>query len=354
VLNLDADQVAALRGVRARPAAVGLDPVTGVRTPAQLPMAVPDLVGRDDLVTAVVQALTTDRIRGCPSVVVLSGEVGVGKTALAVHVGHRIRASFPDGQLFLDLGGSVDALAGALFAIGYTDGRMPADPTARAAMLRSGLSDRRVLLVIDGATTEAQVRALLPGSSGCAVLVTSRSRLAGLEGATRIGVDPLDEAAAVDLVRRTAGIGPGPTAPLQALARRCGRSPLALRAVGLRLAAHADVQPDDLVTLLDTAPRPLDLLAAGDLAVRDRLAAAYEALTGPGRRLFARLSAVDSTDLTPHGVAEAASLPLEDARHLLDAVVDSGLLHRLATPAPGGRHYRLGGPAREFAREVAS
>ncbi|GIJ69617.1 XRE family transcriptional regulator [Virgisporangium ochraceum] len=354
VLDLDAEQVAALRGVRIRPGTGVLDPVTGARTPAQLPMAVPDLVGRATLAATVADALTADRIRGCPSVVVLSGEVGVGKTALAVHVGHRVRASFPDGQLFLDLGGSADALTGALFAIGHTDGRLPAEPAARAAMLRSGLSDRRVLLVIDGATTEAQVRALLPGSSGCAVLVTSRSRLTGLEGATRIGVDPLDEATAVDLIRRTAGMGAGPTTALRALARRCGRSPLALRAVGLRLATHPDLPPDDLAGLLGTAARPLDLLVAGDLAVRDRLATAYGALTEAGRRLFARLSTVDSTDLTPHGVAAAASLSPEDARHLLDGIADSGLLHRLATPAPGGRHFHLGGPAREFAREVAA
>ncbi|GIJ52759.1 hypothetical protein Vau01_002750 [Virgisporangium aurantiacum] len=366
VLNLDEAQVAVLRGVRSRQA-VGRwpgepwpgEPVPSrprpgdgeTRVPAQLPMAVPDLVGRGRVSDEVVGALTaepaTGRVRGCPSVVVVNGAVGVGKTALAVHVGHRVRAKFPDGQLFLDLRGTADALAHAVFAVGPSDGHVPTDPVDRAALLRSYLSDRRVLVVIDGAATEAQVRSLLPGSSGCAVLVTSHRRLLGLEGARHIGVDPLDEQAAVDLIRRSAGRDP---ADLQPLARWCGFAPLALRAVGIRLAAHPDVSPSDLLALLATAPRPLDLLTAGDLAVRDRLAAAHDTLDGTTRRMFALLTTADPAALTPRAVAAATACTPEVARARLDAIADSGLLHRLTTP--DGHRYRLDGPARAFAREA--
>lgn len=359
VLNLDEAQVAVLRGARNREPLSGRTwtgrawsardwPDDGVpRAPAQLPVAVPDLVGRGRTSDAVADALTAEpaagRVQGCPSVVVVTGAVGVGTTTLAVHVGHRVRARFPDGQLFLDLRGTADALAHALFAVGPPGGPVPTDPVDGAALLRSRLSDRRVLVVIDGATSEAEVRGLMPASSGCAVLVTSHGRLFGLEGATHIDVEPLDEEAAADLIRRSAG-GAGRAADLRPLARWCGFSPLALRAVGIRLAAHPDVSPVRLLTLLAAAPRPLDLLETGGLAVRDRLAAAYATLDAAARETFARLPTMTPAELTPGGPAADA------VRARLDAIADSGLLHR-PTGATGHR-YHLDGPAKAFAREL--
>ena len=165
----------------------------------QLPLDVGDFVGRTPAIEELVRLLTAD---GAVPVVTVSGPPGVGKSALAVHVGHRLREVFPDGQWFLRLGGAggsprdpADALSELLRTAGVEGADVPASVDARAALLRARLTDRRVLLLLDDAAGAEQVRPLLPGAAGSAVLVTSRSELSALavfEGGRGVRLDGLD------------------------------------------------------------------------------------------------------------------------------------------------------------------
>ncbi len=211
-----------------------------------------------------------------PAVYVVTGTAGVGKTTLAVHWAHRVRdARFPDGQLYVNLRGydpaepmsAGDALAGALRALGVAGREVPADTEERATRYRSLLDGRRMLIILDNAAAVEQVRPLLPGTSACAVIVTSRDSLAGLvarEGARRLELDLLPRADAVALLRALiGGRADADPAAAAALVRQCARLPLALR-VAAELAAARPAQPlAQLAGELADEQRRLDLLEAG-------------------------------------------------------------------------------------------
>ncbi|MQA98055.1 MAG: AAA family ATPase [Streptosporangiales bacterium] len=209
-----------LRGDDAAPAAerppAAAPPANGPFPLLQLPYDIPDFTGRDRHVRQVCHALTPDGTTGLPLVTV-SGSPGVGKTALAVHVAHRLRPEFPDGQLFAHLGGAsrprdpAQILAEWLRALGVAGPRIPDDTAERAAAFRSRLADRRVLVVLDDAAEEAQVRPLLPGTSGSAVLVTARNRLAGLAGGRVVALEPLSQLESRDANLLDTVAGPGGT-----------------------------------------------------------------------------------------------------------------------------------------------
>jgi hypothetical protein len=167
---------------------------THARTPAlwHLPPDTGDFTGRADYVRDVARLLTSSRqVSGTVvPIAAISGKPGIGKTTLAVHVAHRVRDDFPDGQMYSTLRGAeaqaadpADVLAGFLRELDVDGGDVPQGLDERARMYRTRLAGRRILVVLDNAMDEAQVRPLLPGSAGCAVLVTSRTRLAGLAGA---------------------------------------------------------------------------------------------------------------------------------------------------------------------------
>jgi hypothetical protein len=177
-------------------------PPAADRPLAQLPADVADFTGREAQVRRVLGLLRPDG--DVPTAVVVSavtGTGGIGKTTLAVHLAHRLAAAFPDGQLYLDLRGAdpappgpAELLGGLLRDLGVPDAEQPAGAEARAARYRSLLAGRRLLLLLDNARDAAQVRPLLPGHPGCAVLVTSRNRLSGLAGAVFENLDVLAEA----------------------------------------------------------------------------------------------------------------------------------------------------------------
>jgi transcriptional regulator with XRE-family HTH domain len=237
--------------------------------PRQLPHDLADLTGRLE---------ETSRLRAwlCPEdgtvaapVVVISGPPGVGKTALAVHVSHQLREHFPDGQLFVDLRGPLGAplepsavLAALLRAVDVAASAIPAELHERVALYRTRLAERRVLLVLDDAVSEAQVRPLLPGGRGGAALVTSRSRLAGIEGVSAMSLGVLEVGESMELLARVAGqqrVAAEPEAAL-AVIGLCGGLPLAVRIAGARLGARPHLQ---LARLADEQRR-LDLLDIGD------------------------------------------------------------------------------------------
>ncbi|WP_199745163.1 AfsR/SARP family transcriptional regulator, partial [Actinomadura harenae] len=217
---------------------------------AWLPSDVPDFTGRRGLVGGLRASLTSAgrgaERRGAPVVVAVSGTGGVGKTALAVHVAHGVGECFPDGRLYADLGGTrrVPAEPGAvlhrfLTALGLRAGEIPKGTAERAALYRSRLADRGVLIVLDDARDLAQIRPLLPAGARCAVLVTSRARLSVLPTDRRVDLAAFERGEALEFLGRVAGAGrvaAEPGAALEAV-RLCEGLPLAVRAVGVRLAA---------------------------------------------------------------------------------------------------------------------
>ncbi|MGY4925815.1 BTAD domain-containing putative transcriptional regulator [Streptomyces sp. 900105755] len=329
--------------------------------PAQLPPPPAHFTGR----TATREELTLALTRppaAAPVLVVLSGMAGVGKSALALHVAHQLRDRFPDGQLYVNLHGATpgmppltpgQALAALLRDLGADPRHIPEHPDAAAALLRSLLAPTRTLLLLDDAANAAQVRPLLPGGPGCAVIVTSRSPLAALDGACRFPLGPLtgeDSAALLRAVSGRAEIGAGH--PLVGLT---GRLPLALRVVAARLAARGALTPEVLAGQLAATEDRLRHLEYDDLSVRRSLAVAHDALAGsdrvPDRDAALVLRHLGALDLPTYGAPLIARLTGTDERRAeaaLDRLVDVALLEETAY----GR-YIPHDLVRDFARELA-
>lgn len=259
--------------------------------PAQLPRAVPDFIGREDVIADLVTRLAESG--HAPPVCVVSGKGGVGKSATAVHTAHLIAGFYPDGQLFADLRGCTDSpatpediMARFLRALGVDAAFLPESFQERVDVYRSILSRRRVLVVLDDARSESQVRPLLPGGPGCAVLITSRARFARVAGAHLTDLDVLDEHAAIELLTSLAGrarIDAEPDAAAR-IVRLCGCLPLAVRTAGARLAMRRHWPLGTLVGRLSDERRCLDELAVGDLEVRSSVGAPHHRRAPPRRR----------------------------------------------------------------------
>ncbi|GAA3039976.1 BTAD domain-containing putative transcriptional regulator [Streptomyces glomeratus] len=334
--------------------------VHAVPRPAQLPPAPAHFTGRDAVRDALLRFLGAER--DTPRVAVLSGMAGVGKSALALYVAHGLRKRFTDGQLYINLHGATpgmtpltaeQALSALLRDLGAEPRRIPAHPDAAAALLRSLLAPTRTLMVLDDAANAAQVRPLLPGGPGCAVIVTSRSPLTALDGAHRVPLAPLSDEESAALLRAVSGRdGLDATHPLVELA---GRLPLALRVVAARLAARRALAPDVLAVQLAATEGRLHHLEYDDLSVRRSLAVAHDALRASDReadRDAARaLGRIGALDLPGYGAALLARLLGTDERRAeaaLDRLVDVALLEETAY----GR-YAPHDLVRDFARETA-
>jgi len=249
----------------------------------QLPADISDFTGRASARDRLSRVLAGGQPRtGGVPVALICGPPGSGKTALALNAAHLIRSSFPDGQLFVELAGATtkprepgDVLGEWLRAFGLSPEEIPERPEDRAALYRSRLADRAVLVVLDDASSAASVRPLLPGTAGCAVIVTSRSRLTTLPGVDLIQVDSLSRLDSVRLLSRIVGdarVSAEPTAA-QTLVRACGRLPRAIRIAGARLAARPSWPIADFTELVCDERRRLDELAVDDLAIRASVAA---------------------------------------------------------------------------------
>lgn len=273
---------------------------------------------------------------------------GFVKTALAVHWAHQVTGQFPDGQLYVDLRGydpdhpvpATDALAWFLWALGVPHLDIPAEAAARAALYRSLLAGRRMLVVLDNARSVDQVRPLLPGASPCAVVVTSRDALAGLvarDGAARLDLDLLPLPDAVGLLDTLIGarVAADPGAA-EELAERCCRLPLALR-VATELAVVRPGAPlAQLVAELADQRRLLDLLDAGGdprTGVRAVFSWSYRHLDGAAARAFRLLGLHPGPDLDCYAAAALCDTTAEEARYLLDLLTRSHLTH---TPRRAG------------------
>jgi tetratricopeptide (TPR) repeat protein len=273
---------------------------------------------------------------------VVVGTAGVGKTSLAIHWAHRVADHFPDGQLYVNLHGydpgtpiTADyALEQFLRAMNVPTESIPADLESRAALYRSLLAGRRVLVVLDNAASVGQVRPLLPGVAGCLVLVTSRSRLSGLiarDGAYRVTLGVFQDTEAVELLRRvTEGYRvPDEMVELAELARLCARLPLALRIAAERAISRPQMPLHDLISELRDESALWDALTADDDesdAVRTVFAWSYRALPKEASRLFRLLGLHPGTAFSSAAAAALAELPVARTRRLLDDLVGAHLL----------------------------
>jgi transcriptional regulator with XRE-family HTH domain len=310
----------------------------------ELPPDEPGLAGRDQAVDVLTGVVTTPG----PRFALVSGGPGVGRTALAVHVAHRVRDRFPDGQVYADLDHPdgvlpADAVLGRLLrSLGTTN--PPEGRDERAALLRADLAARRVLVVLDNVASEAQVRPLLTTYARGAVLVTSRRDLVALPGAHAVRLAPLTANAACQLLSRLVGnrVRAAPAAT-RAVADACARLPLALRIAGTWLLTRPHRTVADLAALLADEDLVLDRLAVADLSVRTSIAAHVAELAADDRQLLHQLGELpenlDPAD--PVGPNE----PVD--RDGLDRLAHANLL--TAT----GTGYRMNPLVRRFAREEA-
>ncbi|MDT0328078.1 BTAD domain-containing putative transcriptional regulator [Nocardiopsis sp. DSM 44743] len=334
---------------------------TPVPGPFQLPTAAADFVGRPETVAAVQEALAGGP--GASGIAVLLGRPGVGKSATAVHIAHRLADEhFPEGQLYCDLRGSggepltaLNVLGRFLRALGVPGQAVPDDLDERSGMYRGIIASRRLLVVLDDAASEAQVLPLLPGRGGCGVLITSRARITGLPGAHRIELDILDESAALDLLVRVIGKDrvERERESARALVRSVGRLPLALRIAAARLAARPHWSVAAMVTRLSDERRRLDELAHGDMTVRSSLSLTYDGLDAVTARVFGLLSAAEG----PTVPSWAAGALLDDPRpfpaDLTEPLVDARMLDATGIDPAGEPVYRFHDLVREYAREKA-
>lgn len=335
-------------------------PTTPSITPAQLPADITDFTGRQAQL-ATLAHLATAADQSATVLIAITGKPGVGKTTLAVHAAHRLRGHYPDGQLFVNLRDAQarplappEVLARFLRSLGVDRMAIPEDAEERAALYRSRLADQRLLILLDNAECEAQLRPLLPGTPGCVVLVTSRTRLAGLNGARMVDLDIFEPDQALTLLARVAGsrrIAAEPAAARQ-IARHCGYLPLAVRVAGARLGARPHWPLSRLETDLADEHHRLATLRHADLDVRSSLTRSYDHLDGNARRAFRLLGLLTIDDFAPWVAAALLDVPQFRAEELVDTLTDEHLLD-VAGHDPSGRwRYRFHNLLRAYAREM--
>ncbi|MGW3247057.1 AfsR/SARP family transcriptional regulator [Streptomyces sp. NPDC001070] len=335
--------------------------------PAELPHGAAGFAGRTGELARLHALLPPEHGQEPVSTVVISaigGAAGIGKTALAVHWAHQVRERFPDGQLYVNLHGfdhdrpplkAGEALELLLRSLGLQASEIPLNDEAQARVYRTLLSGRRLLVLLDNAASAEQVRALLPGSPSCCVLVTSRNRLGDLvarDGAHALPLDLLQPAEARALLSRALGADRLSAEPHAAddLIRLCGRLPLALRVAAARLAGDPGLRLTDLVAEMSQGNR-LEALEPDDdddSPLRTAFSASYAVLAPAARRLFRLLGLFPGPQFTAEVASALLDVPLPQARRLLGALAAAHLVEA----ATAGR-YLFHDLLREYARERA-
>jgi len=332
------------------------------RTPRELPPDISDFTGREDELTRITSLLRhpPDPTETAPHLIAIAGKGGLGKTTLAVRAAQLVVGSFPDGQLFTNLhgydpqpSGPAELLGDFLRTLGVEAPSIPDAVDDRAQLFRTLTADRRMLIVLDNANGPRQVRPLLPGTATCAVIITSRGRLNGLEGAHTIMLDVLSQQEALDLLARV--LGAGRVAVEKSAAERlvalCGFLPLAVRIAGARLAEQQHLSIAALTDRLADERRRLDQLEIGDLDVRSTFMISYESLSKKDQRTFRLLGMCPGPDFAAWPLAALMELTLSQAEHYLEALVSAQLLDAIGPDETGAMRYRFHDLLRALARE---
>jgi len=340
-------------------------PVPLAARPTQLPADIADFTGRETHVghlRGLLLAGNSARSPGAVRVVVVNGAAGLGKTTLAVHAAHQVRQEFPDGQLYVDLlgassqpAGPGEVLARFLRDLGVEGDKVPARDDERAALYRTTLTGRRVLILLDNAKDAAQVRSLLPGSSSCAVLVTTRNRTSDLASTRFLDLNVLEDTEALALFARIVGedrAAAEPDATAEILVA-CAGLPLAIRICAARLAARRSWRIATLAARLRNEHRRLDELKTGDLAVRASFQVSYDSLRTSASgidqaRAFRLLSLWQGTRISLSAAAALLGERGDDVADVLEALVDVNLLE-----SPGPDQYRFHDLLKVYAMERA-
>lgn len=332
------------------------------RVPRQLPATPAHFTGRAS--NLVELAASTRGRRGSAQIAVICGPPGIGKTTLALHWAHRVRRRFPDGDLYVNLRGYDAAvrlepgqvIEDFLHSLHVPSERIPIGLAAKSALYRTELQGRRMLIMLDNAATAEQVRPLLPGTSGCTVVVTSRSRLSGLaarDGVRVVVLAPLSNGEAVGLLRQVVGEARVSAEPAAAseLARLCGHLPLALRIAADRVTAHPAMLLAELVRALARQEGRLDELATVDdetTTVRIVFSWSYHALPVSSARLFRLLGLHAGPDISEPAAAALAGCTADQVRGPLEALTGAHLLQ-----SAGSGRYRFHDLLRLYAGECA-
>jgi hypothetical protein len=303
-------------------------------SPAQLPAVCPHFVGRQAECALLLRLTDPDNPSRTGSVTI-SGPIGVGKSAFALHFAHRATRIYPDGQLYADLAGCRAAgqsphelLGRFLSALGVPPEQIPDEPQQRAGLYRTVLAGRRVLVMLDDAATESEIRPLLATGTSCLVVTTSRRRLAGLDNARRVTLDVLAADESMALLtgvigeRRIAADADAATM----VSELCGHLPIAIWIAATRLLDHHGQTARYAMERLRDPANGLDWLMAGDVSLRHRLRSAYDQLGPSSRRAFRRLGAASGEEIRVLDMASMLDVPPRDAESLLETLVEAGML----------------------------
>jgi DNA-binding SARP family transcriptional activator/tetratricopeptide (TPR) repeat protein len=327
----------------------------------QLPPDIQDFTGRTAEGERLRHVLGGADPAGAPAVVQITGAPGLGKTSLAVHAAHAVAAAFPDGQLYLQLAGASPSprdpavvLNETLRALGVAATDIPDTLPERAALYRSRLAGKRVLIVADDAAGPEQVQPLLPGTPGCAMVVTSRVQTLNLAGSQRTDLSRLPYDQGVAMLGRIIGAGRVGAEPdaAERVVRACDGFPLALRIAGARLATRPTWPLAYMAGLLVDDGKRLDELTAGNLGVRGHIAASYESLDPRAQKTFRMFGLLGPGHVAAWVVA--VLLEEHDARDVVEGLVDKCLLSSTGVDATGQPRYRMHDLLRDYAVEQLS
>uniref|UniRef100_A8M887 Transcriptional regulator, SARP family n=1 Tax=Salinispora arenicola (strain CNS-205) TaxID=391037 RepID=A8M887_SALAI len=330
--------------------------------PAQLPAVPADFTGRAGEAKELVANLTAAANNGRVPVQLIVGGAGMGKSALAAHVAHQIIDEYPDGQLYADLRGldgtpaeSHEILGSFLRALSPGNPTLPESTVERAARYRTLLAERRMLVVLDDARDERQIRPLLPGTETCGVLVTARRRLAGLAGCQVLELEGLPDTDGRLLFASLAGLDRTSAEPeaTRQVVQLCGGLPLALRLAGARLASRRLWTVRLLADRLADESLRLDELSAGDHDMRDSIRRSYNQLDFRQRAALGICGLLGPRDISPWILCTALAISPIKAERVMEGLVDAYLMDVVRVDEVGQAHYAVHDLVRLYARERA-
>jgi tetratricopeptide (TPR) repeat protein len=328
--------------------------------PQQLPPAIRHFTGREAILAEMTRLLAerADPGAGAP-VVAVHGKAGVGKTALAVRLAHEIAPGYPDGQLYMNLRGPDweplevgVVLAGFLAELGVASTAIPTELEDRARMYQARLAGRRILVLLDNAASEAQLRPLLPTSATCTVVITSRRRLTGLIDAHPVALDVISEDKGIELLGKIAGESRVTSEPDAAreIVRLCGGLPLAVRIIGAKLDSKRHWRLARMAEQLRDEQGRLAALEIGDQGFQASVTLSYEELSETEQRAFRLLGLVRSAGFADWVLAPLLEVSVAESEDIMERLVDAQLMETPAeehSPVP----YRFHDLIRVYARE---